>query len=126
MDIFSRRIAQLRKERGWSRAEVAKRVGISVSYVRHLEVGIREPRAEIIGRLAEAFGVRADYLLGLTDDPYGKVEGLTPELQEIWNTLVARPDLRMLVSTCEPLSREQVETICRLISTIRSGNGCEG
>ncbi len=126
MDIFSRRITQLRTERGWTRAEVAKRAGVSRSYIRALEIGIREPRAEVIGRLAEAFGVRADYLLGLTDDPYGKVEGLTPELQEVWNTIVARPDLRMLVSTLEPLSREQVAVICRLVSTIRSGNGSGG
>jgi transcriptional regulator with XRE-family HTH domain len=121
MDVFSKRIAALREERGWTRAEVAKRVGISRSYVRSLEVGEREPRAEVIGRFAEAFGVRSDYLLGLTDEPYGGTsEDLSPELKEIWESLVERADLRLLFSTVKPLDREQVKTLCRLIDLIRS------
>ncbi len=123
MEIFSKRISKLREERGWTRAEVAKRTGISRSYVRALEIGSREPRAEVVGRFAEAYEVRSDYLLGLTDEPYGGVAELTPELQEIWDSLVSRSDLRMLVSTVQPLSREQIATICRMIDMIRLGSG---
>jgi len=123
MEIFSQRILKCREERGWTRAEVAKRTGVSRSYVRSLEIGEREPRAEIVARFAEAFGVRSDYLLGLTDDPYGSVGDLTPELQEVWNAVVSRPDLRLLVSTVRPLSREQIAVISRMIDAIRSSSG---
>lgn len=124
MDAFSRRITSLREGRGWTRAEVAKRAGVSRSYVRGLELGEREPRAEVVGRFAEAFGVRSDYLLGLTDEPFGGAsEDLSPELKEVWDSLVARPDLRLLFSTVQPLSKEQIQNLCRLIASIKSDSG---
>ena len=125
MDVFSQRIASLRKERGWRRAEVAARAGVSRGYIWDLEEGRREPRAENVLRFAEAFGVHADYLLGLTDDPYGQAQngGLPPEMQAIWDSLKTRPELRLLVSTAHPLSKEQIESICTFITKIRTSGG---
>ncbi len=124
MESFARRITSLREERGWTRAEVAKRAGVSRSYVRDLEIDKREPRAEVVGRFAEAFGVRSDYLLGLTDEPYGNSsDELSPELQEVWAGLKARPELQLLFSTVQPLSKDQIRTLCSLIASIKSGSG---
>ncbi len=63
--IFARRIAHLRREKGWTRPETARRTGVSTNYVWRLETGRREPAARVIVCFAWAFGVTTDYLLGL-------------------------------------------------------------
>ena len=57
------RIALLRVERGWSQAELAKRIGVSASAVGMYEQGRREPSLSLLVVLAQVFGVTTDYLL---------------------------------------------------------------
>ena len=118
VSVIGRRIRELRLARGWSRAELAERAGISRAYVWDLENEARVPGAKLLSNLAEAFGVQVPYLLGQTDDPYGEPD-LPPDIRQIWETLKQRPDLQLLVSTARPLSREQVQMICSLIAEIR-------
>lgn len=56
-------IAQKRKEKGFTRAEMAKKLGLSTSYLIHLETGYNNPRtikttakAELIVLLGEEVG----------------------------------------------------------------------
>lgn len=61
------RIAALREERDWKKTELARRLGISHSQVGRIESGETGTlSSDILIRLAEVFGVSADYLLGLT------------------------------------------------------------
>ena len=62
------RIAVLRVEKGWSQAELAKRIGVSTSAVGMYEQGRREPSLSILVRLALELSVTTDYLLM---DTYG-------------------------------------------------------
>lgn len=57
------RIALLRIEKGWSQAELAKRIGVSPSAVGMYEQGRREPSLALLVCLAHVLGVTTDYLL---------------------------------------------------------------
>ena len=57
------RIAILRVDKGWSQAELAKRIGVSASAVGMYEQGRREPSLALLVCLAQALDVTTDYLL---------------------------------------------------------------
>ena len=68
------RIALLRVEKGWSQAELAKRIGVSTSAVGMYEQGRREPSLALLVCLSQALGVSTDYLLtGKGNNPLGGV-----------------------------------------------------
>lgn len=53
-------IKQLREDRGWSQAELARRVGVHAMSVSYWEIGRYEPKASQLKALAAAFGVSMD------------------------------------------------------------------
>ena len=57
------RIALLRADKGWSQAELAKRIGVSPSSVGMYEQGRREPSLTLLVHIAQEFVVTTDYLL---------------------------------------------------------------
>jgi len=63
------RIRLIREQRGLTRQQLAEKIGTSVGIIYFYEKNRKIPSAEILKRIAEAFNVSADYLLGLTDDP---------------------------------------------------------
>ena len=60
-----RRIARLRKERGWTQTQLAERIGIIQALVSDYELEKLRLNAEMLTRFALALGVSADELLGL-------------------------------------------------------------
>lgn len=70
MTTIGERVKTAREQRGIHQAELARRLGCSVNALSMLEKNaITDPRASRIIGIAEALGVSADYLLGLTNDP---------------------------------------------------------
>ncbi|QLE75406.1 helix-turn-helix domain-containing protein [Streptomyces rectiverticillatus] len=65
------RLRAIRKQRGATLVEVAAGTGISVSTLSRLEAGHRRPTLELLLRLAQAYGVQIDELVGAppTGDP---------------------------------------------------------
>jgi transcriptional regulator with XRE-family HTH domain len=61
--ILGKRIAQLRREKGLSQIELAKKVGVSQRYVSTWETGKNMPHVETLLKLAQVFGVSVDHLL---------------------------------------------------------------
>ena len=57
------RVALLRIEKGWSQAELARRIRVSASAVGMYEQGRREPSLGLLVRLALELSVTTDYLL---------------------------------------------------------------
>ena len=53
----------MRRDAGWSQAELGKRLQVSASAVGMYEQGRREPSADTIVALSEIFEVTTDYLL---------------------------------------------------------------
>lgn len=66
---FGKRLAELRKKRGYSQVTFAAAIKVSKSTVGMWETGDREPDNETLQKLADFFDVSVDYLLGRTDDP---------------------------------------------------------
>ena len=70
--MLGMQIALLRISKGWSQAELARRIGVSASAVGMYEQGRREPSLGLLVHLAQELGVTTDYLLmgGMSDfDP---------------------------------------------------------
>ena len=61
-------LKELRQEKGFTQAEVAKAIKTSQRNIGRWENGENEPSASFVARLAKFFDVSADYLLGLEDD----------------------------------------------------------
>ena len=79
--MLGMRIALLRAEKGWSQAELARRIGVSTSAVGMYEQERREPSLGLLVRLAQELGVTTDYLL--TGEPPASDPLTTSELPSI-------------------------------------------
>ena len=64
-ETLGQRIARLRKERGYTQIELAKKIGITQVLVSDYERERLRPHYEMIIRFALALGVTTDELLGL-------------------------------------------------------------
>jgi transcriptional regulator with XRE-family HTH domain len=70
------RIMQLRKRQGWSRAELAKRLGVSCERLKKWEQGVNLPGLEMLVPLSRTLGVSLEELV--TGQPAPRA-GLSPE-----------------------------------------------
>jgi len=67
-DKFSKRLKELRKERGLTQEDLSKLSGVSFPTISRYENGQRdEPKLTILKTLANYFDVTLDYLVGDTD-----------------------------------------------------------
>jgi transcriptional regulator with XRE-family HTH domain len=55
-------ISELREERGWTRAQLAQQVGVSVETVEYWERGLQQPFDDELRRLATVFAVPVDVI----------------------------------------------------------------
>ena len=62
------RVLELRKDHGWSQAELAAKIGGDAAQISRYENGRITPSADVIIRLSKIFDVTTDYLL-LDDAP---------------------------------------------------------
>jgi len=65
MIAIGERIIQLRKARNWSQDDLAKEINASRVMVGKYERADSSPSIDVIVKLAEAFDVSVDYLLGV-------------------------------------------------------------
>jgi transcriptional regulator with XRE-family HTH domain len=78
--IDGKRLRQLREAFGYSRREFSEKVGIAEGQIVRYEIGKNDATGDVLARIARAFGVSVDYLLGLTDSPTPiQNNDLTPE-----------------------------------------------
>lgn len=68
-NIFSQRLAELRKQYGLSLAALGNTLSVTDEAIRLLEKAKRSPSFEILCALADYFDVSLDYLVGRSDDP---------------------------------------------------------
>lgn len=60
---IGRRVVRLRMERGWSQAELARRLDVDRSRLSRWERGTHMPPIETLCELSELFGVTLDFLI---------------------------------------------------------------
>lgn len=94
--MLGRRISALRRQRGLSQAELAKRLGISASAMGMYEQGRREPSANILVGLAKELQVTTDFLLTGKVTPQTDSTACTEMIMHLVNAadaqLQKRPD----------------------------------
>lgn len=78
--MLNQRIRLLRKARGMSQVELAKRLGVTKQSVSNWENDNIQPSIEMLIKLAGVFAVSTDYLLGLSPGQYLDVGGLPLEV----------------------------------------------
>lgn len=68
---FSQTMSELRRAKGLSQRKAAADLKISQALLSHYENGAREPGLSFVCRACKYYGVSADFMLGLSDDPAG-------------------------------------------------------
>ncbi|MFS0837273.1 helix-turn-helix domain-containing protein [Paenibacillus sp. 1P03SA] len=53
---MNEKLKQLRKEKGWSQMETAIKLGISIDYLRSLEIGRKTPSLKLLRKIANTYG----------------------------------------------------------------------
>ena len=81
MNIGSQ-IRKLRRERDWTQAELAERIGIDKRNISRYESGHADPRRKTLLKLAEVFNVDVQELLGVSAST-GEEVCDDPELQSL-------------------------------------------
>jgi len=103
MSNLSERLGKLRNDTGLSQTKAAKQLGIPLGTLASYEIGRREPNTEMLGRLADFYGVTVDYLLG-RDDTY------TPPLT---------PGQQLLFRASVNASEEEIEQAIKILEALR-------
>lgn len=70
--MIGKRLREMRKKRGLRLQEMADKLGVAKSTYAGYESGYRQPDLDVLAQIAEILKTSADYLLGLTDNPYPK------------------------------------------------------
>ena len=68
LHILSERLLQCRKEAGLTQAQVAIYSDITEKAYQNYEAMRREPKLDILIRIADTFGVSLDYLVGRSEE----------------------------------------------------------
>lgn len=66
-DILAERLKQCRKEKGFTQRDVAIYCDITEKTYQNYELMTREPKLEVLLKIADIFHVSLDYLVGRTD-----------------------------------------------------------
>ncbi|WP_181438666.1 helix-turn-helix domain-containing protein [Paenibacillus sambharensis] len=70
MSTLGNKLKQLRREKRWTLAEVAEKLGLrGHSTYSNWEYDRTQPDAEMIAKLSKVYSVSTDFLLGRTEDP---------------------------------------------------------
>lgn len=67
-EILASRLKECRKEKGFSQWQVAVYCDITEKAYQNYELKTREPKLEILMKIADLYGVSLDYLTGRTNE----------------------------------------------------------
>ena len=63
LTVDGRKVAELRERKGWTQQAAAQKMGISRALVSFIEVGERQPSAQVALQIVRALGVDLDEIL---------------------------------------------------------------
>lgn len=69
-NILAKRLKECRKEKGYTQCQLAIYCDITEKAYQNYELTAREPKLEILVKIADAFDVSIDYLTGRTDNKH--------------------------------------------------------
>lgn len=114
---FGQRLADLRREKGFSQVQLAQMLNMGQSTIAMYERDKRSPDNKTLERLADFFNVSVDYLLCLTDTrerPGTKQPALPRAKQEALNKLMQvmdDPKVSELISRLPDLTLDEKESL---------------
>jgi transcriptional regulator with XRE-family HTH domain len=83
--LTGQRLAEIRKQRGWTQQQMAEAMGTARSYIADVERGNKEPSFHFLLSLIETTGISADWLLGHTAEQHqAKVSDPKLDLIQEW------------------------------------------
>lgn len=106
MATIGERIKLERERRGWIQAKLADMLNIKIGTLSGYERDYRQPDLAMLEKIAAAFGVSTDYLLGRTDNPQPASKDPLP------------PDIRKIARAGERMTPEQREKWLRVAEII--------
>ena len=102
---FGKRILELRKQKGWSQPDIAKKIGTSGPIIGRYERGEMNPSIEVAKKFADTFGVTLDYLIADHDVPNILQNKTMLERWKAIDTLPAK-DREQILSVLDSLIRD--------------------
>jgi len=72
MKEFGKRIVQLRKDKGMSQSDLAKKAGVSYAQIGRYETKGAQPPAEVLKKIADALNTTVDFLVSGSKDEKAK------------------------------------------------------
>ena len=102
-------LRRFREEFKLNQREVSRALGVPYQSYQAYEYGRSVPSAEIIFKLADAYNVSADYLLGRSDMP----RPMNFDEREVKEAFAAREELRQLRSLLVPAMTNQAGAIAQ-------------
>ncbi len=84
---IGKKIKTMREDRGWAQNRLSILAGVSASYIRDLEKGLKCPTVEILDGICFAFGITlADFFTPKKEDAFiDKVSSLTDSQKRLLN-----------------------------------------
>jgi transcriptional regulator with XRE-family HTH domain len=101
---FGKRLANLRKQRGLTQAQLGEKVGVSYRVIAYYEGESKYPPAHLLAPLAKALRVSTDELLGIKS----LKQELDPEHAALWRRL----------KKAERLSRSEQKALLHYLDTM--------
>ncbi len=107
------RIRYYRERKGLTMEELGKIVGVTDGTISNYERGTRDPKPEMLLKLADALDTDVNALLGREQypDPYEE----EAELKEYLEELRTRPEMKMLFQVGKHMTVEQVKNLVAMI-----------
>lgn len=68
-DLLAQRLGELRRARGWTQVDLAKKCGINYTTINKIESRQRKPTVPVLFLFCKVLNVSSDYLIGLSDNP---------------------------------------------------------
>ena len=116
-DLF----CQLCEKKGVSVTRATVEMGLSRTIGSKWKRTGATPNGETLNRIAEYFGVTADYLLtGSEQKTQAAIDTVDDDLREYLDELRNRPEKRLLFSVTKNATRSQIEAIVKMIEEMQS------
>lgn len=120
VNLFGKRLRELRKEKNLTQKDVANFLKISDRTIGYYESGQRKPDPETLQKIADFFNVSVDYLLGRTDirNPESSFSPLDEEIVEIMKEL--GPEVTMQFYDLKGMSEEEKENLIIFLQGLKA------
>jgi transcriptional regulator with XRE-family HTH domain len=97
MEVLAKRLKWLREKERYSQKEIAAKIGMTVSGYQKIEYGERDPKLDVLIKLAELYGESTDFLLGVNDK--NKVLNEISEKINVYKALLGRAKMELKINS---------------------------